>query len=286
MIVKFKYIQLLISLFLFLSCGKEKTKVIDLSGKWHFQIDSLDRGVSEKWYDEDLSDTISLPGSMAENAKGNDISVNTNWTGSMWNDSAWYKSPKYEKYRQPGNIKASFWLSPDKVYTGPAWYQKRVDVPEDWKVKAIGLHLERAHWETTLWVDGNKVGMKNTLGTPHDYNLAEYLSPGEHTVTLRIDNRIKDIDPGVDAHGSKIMEMDIDSVGKFEVDYFMGENPLLWDEFDPNLYTMQLSLKSKKGIHEKDVVFGMRDFKAKGKQFAINGRPVFLRGTLEYAIFP
>ncbi|WP_373516328.1 sugar-binding domain-containing protein [Pricia sp.] len=350
--MKIKYILLSIPFLLFLSCGKEKTKTIDLSGTWHFQIDSLDRGVSEKWFDKDLSDTISLPGSMAENGKGDDISVNTKWTGSMWNDSAWYKSPKWEKYRQPGNIKVSFWLSPNKVYTGPAWYQKKVDIPEDWKGKAVNLHLERAHWETTLWVDGGKVGMKNTLGTPHDYNLAEYLSPGEHTVTLRIDNRIKDIDPGVDAHSvsdntqtnwngivgdielramnpvyiesvqlypdvaqkkvvakgtvrnatgqpqmtkltmnaktsgdagileSKVKEMQIDTVGKFEMEYLMGEDPLLWDEFDPNLYTMHLKLESEAGNHKKEVVFGMRDFKANGKQFAVNGRPVFLRGTL------
>src|SRR5680860_1800593 len=356
--IKFKYILLSICPFLLLSCGKEATNAIDLSGQWQFQIDSLDQGVSEKWFDKDLSDTISLPGSMAENGKGNDISVDTKWTGSMWNDSAWYKSKKYEKYRQPGNIKVSFWLSPNKVYTGPAWYQKQVDIPEIWKGKAVNLHLERAHWETTLWIDGDKVGMKNTLGTPHDYNLAKYLPPGEHTVTLRIDNRIKDIDPGVDAHSvsdntqtnwngivgnielkatapvyietvqlypdvaqmkviakgtvrnvtgqpqsaklnlmaktsgdgenlqNTVKELEIDSVGNFEVAYFMGENPMLWDEFDPNLYTMQLRLESKSGIHEKEVVFGMRDFKANGKQFAVNGRPVFLRGTLECAIFP
>ncbi|SDD82791.1 Glycosyl hydrolases family 2, TIM barrel domain [Pricia antarctica] len=356
--IKLNPILLSIPLFLFLSCGSEKANTIDLSGQWYFQIDSLDQGVSEKWFEKDLSDTISLPGSMAENGKGDDISVNTKWTGSMWNDSAWYKSKKYEKYRQPGNIKVSFWLSPDKVYTGPAWYQKQIDIPDDWNGKAVSLHLERAHWETTLWIDGEKVGMKNTLGTPHDYDLAGYLSLGEHTVTLRIDNRIKNIDPGVDAHSvsdntqtnwngivgaielkarplvyienvqiypdvaqkkvivkgtvrnaagkaqmtqltlmaktsgigenleSKVKEMNIDSVGKFEVEYPMGENPLLWDEFDPNLYTMQLSLQSQKGKHEKEVVFGMRDFKADGRQFSVNGRPVFLRGTLECAIFP
>ncbi|MGB7396063.1 MAG: sugar-binding domain-containing protein [Pricia sp.] len=346
------------------SCGDDKTNEIDLSGKWQFQIDSLDKGISEKWFERDLSDTIALPGSMAENGMGNDITVDTHWTGSMWNDSLWYTSEKYKKYRQPGNVKISFWLSPDKVYTGPAWYQKKVDIPENWKGKAIGLHLERAHWETTLWVDGQKVGMKNTLGTPQEYDLAEYLSPGKHTLTLRIDNRVKDIDPGVDAHSvsdntqtnwnglvgdialramapvnietvqlypdvsqRKVLvkgsvrnitgqtekakltlsatvsngnaekddsgslktitkELQIDSVGQFEVAYFMGENPLLWDEFNPNRYTMQLKLESEKGTHEKEIVFGMRDFRAKGKQFTINGRPVFLRGTLECAIFP
>ncbi len=36
----------------------------------------------------------------------------------------------------------------------------------------------------------------------------------------------------------------------------------------------------------QEVTFGMREFKTKGTQFTINGRPLFLRGTLECAIFP
>ena len=36
----------------------------------------------------------------------------------------------------------------------------------------------------------------------------------------------------------------------------------------------------------REVTFGMREFRAKGTQFTINGRPLFLRGTLECAIFP
>jgi hypothetical protein len=40
------------------------------------------------------------------------------------------------------------------------------------------------------------------------------------------------------------------------------------------------------GADMKQVNFGMREFKAEGTQFNINGRPVFLRGTLECAIFP
>jgi hypothetical protein len=49
---------------------------------------------------------------------------------------------------------------------------------------------------------------------------------------------------------------------------------------------MELSLKSISGVDIEEVTFGMRDFKAEGKRFTVNGRPVFLRGTLECAIFP
>ena len=35
---------------------------------------------------------------------GDEITVQTEWTGGV-NDPSWYTSPKYEKYRKPGNIK-------------------------------------------------------------------------------------------------------------------------------------------------------------------------------------
>ena len=357
--MKFKVLILPILFLVFCSCEKEQTKEIDLSGEWQFQMDSLDQGITEQWYTKNLFESVQLPGSMTENGKGNDITVDTHWTGSMWNDSLWYKDPKYAKYRKPGNIKVSFWLSPEKVYYGPAWYQKKVSIPKSWIGQHINLYLERAHWETIVWIDEQKVGMQNSLGTPHDYNLSDYLTPGEHTITIRVDNRVKDIDPGVDAHsisdntqtnwngivgdikltarspiifqniklypnvtdkmvtvngrvtnysGSSqkckillqarevgntkkelqkvIKEIEIDAEGQFEIEYAMGDSPLLWDEFNPNLYNMQLRLESEQGIDQKEVTFGMRDFEVDGKHFAINGRPVFLRGTLECSIFP
>ena len=68
----------------------------------------------------------------------------------------------------------------------------------------------------------------------------------------------------------------------------MGDHPKLWDEFSPNLYVLKTSLSATSpGCHsEKDVSFGMRKFAIRGRQFTMNGRPLFLRGTLECCIFP
>ena len=59
-------------------------------------------------------------------------------------------------------------------------------------------------------------------------------------------------------------------------------NMKLWNEFTPNLY--QLTVMA--GKQQKTVSFGMRSFKAKGNRLLINGKPTFLRGTLECCIFP
>lgn len=83
-------------------------------------------------------------------------------------------------------------------------------------------------------------------------------------------------------------EVEIDPyLAGLDVEYSMGDNPQLWDEFHPNLYRMVVTLESKEqDTDQKEVLFGMRNFKVNGTQFSINGRPVFLRGTLECAIFP
>lgn len=76
------------------------------------------------------------------------------------------------------------------------------------------------------------------------------------------------------------------AVAEYELVYPMGQRPLLWDEFNPNLYNMTVRVLSGKSSDEKELRFGMREFGVNGTQLTINGRPLFLRGTLECAIFP
>ena len=70
----------------------------------------------------------------------------------------------------------------------------------------------------------------------------------------------------------------------------MGANARLWDEFSPNLYDLTVSLSAKAAVRafsdSRTVTFGMRDLTTRGTQFVMNGRPLYLRGTLECGIFP
>lgn len=171
---------------------------IDLHGEWLFKADPEDKGVKDKWYNDQLTEKIKLPGSMTTNGKGDEITVKTQWTGSI-EDSSWFYKPEYAAYRKTGNIKVPFWLQPDKYYKGAAWYQKTVDVPVSWANKPVEMFIERAHWETLLYVDGKPYGIQNSLGTPHVFTI-EGLAPGKHLLSIRIDNRIKDIDVGKNSH--------------------------------------------------------------------------------------
>lgn len=337
------------------------TEKISLSGEWNFIIDSLDRGVEEGWYNNILPEKVRLPGSMAENGKGNEVGVNTPWTGDIV-DRSYFTEEKYAKYRRPGNIKIPFWLKPVKYYKGVAWYQKEVEISEGWKDKKVKLFLERPHWESGVFVNGIGAGSCNSLATPHEYDISTLLKSGKNLITVRIDNRVI-IPVGVNSHsisdhtqgnwngitgeislrasspvdisqiriypdltekkarvivsvegsaGSRFSGKLILSAGSFNssaslkvkrksvpvtmntdkaefiIEYPMGRKPLLWSEFDPSMYRLEVILKNDKGeildIKEED--FGMREIKVAETRFEINGRPVFLRGTTECCVFP
>lgn len=62
----------------------------------------------------------------------------------------------------------------------------------------------------------------------------------------------------------------------------MGDDVKLWDEFNPYLYRLSVCMDGD----TKDVDFGMRKFTAQGRQFYINGRKTWIRGTVENCCFP
>jgi hypothetical protein len=171
---------------------------LSLAGEWKFRIDSLDKGIENKWYNDLFIETIKLPGSMAENGKGDDVTLKTDWTGEIV-DKSYFTDKKYEKYRQPGNIKIPFWLKPVKYYKGVAWYQKEVDLPSGWNGKDIVLFLERPHWESTVYVNGKKAGVENSLAVAHQFDITDLMVPGKNLISIRIDNRVV-IPVGINSH--------------------------------------------------------------------------------------
>ena len=341
--------------------AQNKEHFISLHGTWDFRIDSLDAGIEEQWYSRDFDQQVRLPGSMAENGMGDEVTASTRWTGSIV-DRSYFTDDKYEKYRTPGNIKIPFWLKPDTYYAGPAWYQKEVDIPDNWNGQSIILHLERCHWESRVFVNGEEAGSRNSLAVPHEYNITSLILPGRNRISIRIDNRMI-VPVGVNSHSvsdhtqsnwngivgaislearsmvhitniqvfpelssntARIMihlanptgtafegmlELEAESFNSkrihlpgtiskgisltdqkqvLEVEYPMGPDAMLWDEFSPALYHLSVTLRESDGlvVDQENEQFGMREFKAAGTRFAVNGRSIFLRGTLECCIFP
>ena len=338
-----------------LSACQSPSNEISLQGAWKFSLDPTDVGIKQQWYDNVLTDAIQLPGSLQEQGFGNDVDLNTKWTGQVV-DSSWFNAPAYEKYRKAGNMKVPFWLNPEKHYVGVAWYQKEITIPRDWEKRPVELELERTHWETILYVDGKEMAKSDALSTPHRYILNN-LSSGKHILTLRVDNRVN-IPIGINAHSVsdhtqsnwngiignialtakpavyiddvqlypnveaksvqvkvhlKSESMDANSTLLLQVvssdgtpvgatveiediklqagtvldaTVMLGDDALLWSEHTPNVYTLKTTLTSSGHKDEEETDFGLRSFKADGTRFMVNGKPIFLRGTLECCIFP
>lgn len=78
-------------------------------------------------------------------------------------------------------------LSREYFYEGRAWYMRRITIPAEWEGTTIRLFMERTK-PTGLWIDSKKVGTNNNISTPQQYDLSVYLTPGEHTLAICVDN--------------------------------------------------------------------------------------------------
>lgn len=243
-------------------------------------------------------------------------------------------------------------------FLGEARYTRRVTIPADWKNKPVELSFERALWKTSLLVDGREVpGFCESLVAPHRFCLTGLLTPGEHELTVCVDNRKRHAISNGMAHAYSnetqiiwngllgemtmraVQAVSMDSVqvypdvenkrlcvkGKvaytgrktqrgeltgivrlggnvvaetkhllscaggqtaFDFTVPMGEDIRVWNEQTPVLYDLELRLHTKSGDDVSKVRFGMRDLRSTGNRFLLNGKPIFLRGTLECCIFP
>lgn len=143
--------------------GSSSENVQPLAGEWSFKLDPSNAGISAQWFNKKFDDTVRLPGSLDENGKG-----------------------------ERETKKPDFWiLLRKRKYTGAAWYQKEIDIPSSWSGKRVSLFLERCHWETRVWLDGQPSGMEDSLCVPHVHELGVDLKPGKHILTLRVDNTVK-----------------------------------------------------------------------------------------------
>ncbi len=317
--------------------GFAQNTVISLGGIWNFQLDSTDVGVRKNWFENELTGSIKLPGTTDDAGYGIPNKL----------------TPKLEK---PQVLR----LTRKNSYLGAAWYQKKVVIPTNWKGKNVKLKLGRVIWETQVWVDGKPGGMQESLVTPHYYDLSKLLTPGEHILTIRVDNRKKyqtsvrelahsytnetqiiwngiigeinltafdpifvsniQVYPDVENKNCRVVVKTLNSTDKpvngklnlvvnqkngskrlpeitkeitiapgeheFEETYSMGREVKLWDEFNPNLYQLTAGVSVAGFTDSKSTVFGMRQITNRDAKLQINGRRIFVRGTLECCIFP
>lgn len=311
-------------------------RVIDLSGSWRYRTDNDDRGIADSFFKDRFEDDgFMLPGSACENRIGRKQKLADELTAEA------VRAPR-ERYE----------------YIAPLWLQREIDIPDEFEGKSIKLFLERVNIASELWIDGEKVGRQIIeLSAPHVYELTGRLTPGRHTLTLRIDNRnllaldtmasgysvdtqgywngiigsielrceeffhLENIQVYPRENGIEVkltetsdvyspferrnaeLELEVTapdgrSLGKkhFNKELFNSrqvehlfyeiEDIVGWSEFDPALYTLNVKYTCEGVSDEKETAFGMRRISSENKRLMLNGRPLFLRGTIDCAIYP
>lgn len=245
-----RFLLIITAIILCLSSNAQQS-FIDLSGEWMFTLSP------QKWGEE----TVKLPGSMLENHKGDPITLKTPWTASLY-DSSFYYNPNWDRYRQNGNIKLPFFLTPEKHYVGKAWYKRSFEL--DNTDGDPVLILERVHIMSTVFVNGEMVGKPQTsMSTPHRYNLKRHLKRGKNEIMICIDN-----DPKICGVGPDSYSITDQAQGNWN-----GIIGRIGIEFNPILPP-----------YPTDSTF--RIFEARGKMFYKDGKKLFLRGTVESCSFP
>ncbi len=66
----------------------------------------------------------------------------------------------------------------------------------------------------------------------------------------------------------------------------MASQLLSWDEFTPNRYILEATLRGRGIIDQLQTRFGIRELERKGRRILVNEQPIFLRGTLDCAVYP
>ncbi|MBE9583311.1 glycoside hydrolase family 2 [Mucilaginibacter sp. JRF] len=303
---------------------------VSLAGSWTSKLDSTDRGVAGKWFNQRFTRVIKLPGTLDDVHIGEPVNTDT----SVLSKDIMLR------------------LSRRVRYTGPVWYQRSITIGKG--MANAQLLLERVIWKTNCWIDGKPAGSAESLIAPQHFSLGK-LSPGKHVITLRIDNRKQhDISFNDFAHaytdGTQIIWNGV--IGRMEIsdkgyatfaqidvtasltgktataaiqlasrppgDLYLQHRIFLagktvkssprvplrsgtvqqakvnlpqvkeWDEFNPNVYTWTFEVTDRDGkvLDSRTEQFGFRTLAAQGSNLNINGRPLFLRGTLECNIFP
>ena len=125
------------------------------------------------------------------------ISLEGSWDLSL-NDSLHYD----DYVMLPGSLQTNGKSSAEKPFVGKAWYRKHVYIPREWRKNRVTLFLERPHVETRVYINGQAVGHQQSLSTPHQYDVTNYLVPGQrNAIAVCVNNGFEQVSAGQGLYG-------------------------------------------------------------------------------------
>lgn len=193
---------------------KGTPKTVDLSGEWGVWLGKYEGECK-------FQKNVILPGTLDENSIGEQNDY----------DDRWKLSRKY-------------------VYRGPAVYQRKVFIPDDFFDKKVELLLERSRI-TEVWINGKKILKDDvSLPVPQRYDLTDYLLYGqENLICVQADNSY----PNLPANIIQMSSMATDE-SQTNWNGILGKIELRIHE---KLFFDYLKVFPRKDLHSVDVEIGI-----------------------------
>jgi len=132
----------------------QNRQIVSLDGFWQFAIDSTNRGMNDNWQNE-------IPSQFSHEVK-----VPHTW-----------------------NIEAD-----TEDYAGLAWYQKNIDLQNDWKNKNIRLKFNAVYHDAIVFINGKKAGEHLNSGyTPFVIDITQFVNfTSKNSIVVKVDNTYSD----------------------------------------------------------------------------------------------
>lgn len=143
---------------------------------------------------DDVRDSLDLSGEWLVAVDPNDVGLSNNWSAGAFQ----------ETIELPGK--------PENQASGPVWFSKKVNIPDTWKGKSIFFNVERTK-HMMIWIDGQPAGESDCMFAPRNHDLTSLLTPGEHTLTVRINQSSLDKnDPVLGSTNTIMGDMKLEAV--------------------------------------------------------------------------
>lgn len=324
-IIRFNAGILFILLLFVVSCAAPRPKAIDLSGPWELCLDSNGNiGIDNLNFDLNITlpGTLDEAGIGKENKQQPELKREVilhlqrkhEYVGKAWYRKKITVPELKTSVKAILNMERVLWKSQVYVDDQLIGDANSLSVPHQYNLtgwltpgdhellicidnsRQFDLnHADMAHAytnETQIKWNGvlGNIAIK-FLPEPELMNIQLFPNEKENTITIKLEKALESSSALRftirDSSGKQVATENV--IGRQDGIYTMQLPGGLqkWDEFSTAIYLFDVELvNNNKTIQTQTISFGLREVEANGKNLTINGKPLFLRGTLECAIFP
>ena len=300
----------------FLNIASAAPQAIDLTGTWNLKLDSKDEMSQTSPTSWKFNDTMTLPGTTDLSKKGPHITEPIPYNYHLNREYA-FLGPAY--YSRTITIPAAWKNASTELFLERVLWQsqvwvdgKKVDAAKDSlntphrhnlgkltpgnhnlivcidnrMIHPIG-DKGHAYGDQTQSVWNGVVGKLELRARP-DSNIdnVRIFSKNDGTVKIEVTGNLNGtLTATVDQATSPTVIAD--NIKKTMLELKVA-SPSLWSEFQPKTYQAKITLRDKAEniIDTQTISFGFRTVAHDGNKLLINGKPAFMRGNLECAVFP